>query len=85
MKCQFYFLSYVDDSLVLRMFLEKYFDLSFARLRWVFFQIFESKLCMSFFFGKIVSYGQHNFHQQTFKFLGGHGFRGFGTDLTVQS
>ena len=37
MKFQFYFLSYVDDILVLRMFLEKYFDLSFVRLRWVFF------------------------------------------------
>ena len=49
MKCQFYFLSYVDDSLVLRMFLEKYVDVIKAtETRHVIFVYFQTSLFFEF-------------------------------------
>ena len=69
MKCQFYFLSYVDDILVVCRCMERIFVV-FNFISECFFKYsWQRETQVSFFFLEIIAYEQYNFYQQTSEML----------------
>ena len=72
MKCQCYFLSYVDNILVVCRGIQRNLLIYAFMSKYFFKSLWQRETHVSFF--EIIAYEQYKFHEQTSKFLGGLGF-----------